>query len=60
MSVAINGFSGWSDDPDSFSVDDVPPRDVGAMEIHGGGGDIGSGPPELDHGCGSIVIWTKR
>jgi hypothetical protein len=60
MNVAINGFSGWSDDPDAFSVDDVPPRDVGAIEIHGGGGDVGGGPPELDHGCGSIVIWTKR
>jgi hypothetical protein len=60
MSVAINGFSGWSDDPDAFSVDDVHPRDVGAVEIYGGGGYVGGGPPDIDHGCGTIVIWTKR
>jgi len=60
VNVAIDGFGGWSDDPDSFSVDDVNPRDVGAIEIYGGGGYVGGGPPDLDHGCGAIVIWTKR
>jgi len=60
VSVAIDGFSGWSDDPDSFSVDDVNPRDIGAIEAYGGGGYVGGGPPDLDHGCGAIVIWTKR
>ena len=36
VNVAIDGFSGWSDDPDSFSVDDVSPRDVGAIELYSG------------------------
>ena len=58
VNVAIDGFSGWSDDPDAFSVDDVNPRDVGAIELYTGA--YGGGPPELDHGCGTIVIWTKR
>jgi Carboxypeptidase regulatory-like domain len=59
VNVAINGFSGWSDDPDAFSVDDVSPSDVGAIEL--GSGAYG-GSPDLDHGygCGTIVIWTKR
>ena len=58
VNVAIDGFSGWSDDPDAFSVDDVNPRDVGAIELYTGA--YGGGPPDLDHGCGTIVIWTKR
>jgi len=58
VNVAIDGFSGWSDDPDAFSVDDVNPRDIGAIELHSGA--YGGGPPDLDHGCGTIVIWTKR
>ena len=58
VNVALDGFSGWSDDPDAFSVDDVNPRDVGAIELYQGGGAGGS--PEYDHGCGTIVIWTKR
>jgi hypothetical protein len=58
VNVAIDGFSGWSDDPDAFSVDDVNPRDVGAIERYTGA--YGGGPPDLDHGCGTIVIWTKR
>jgi hypothetical protein len=55
--VVIDGLSGWSDDPDAQSVDDVPMSQVGAVELHGG-----FGPPEYDHGrgCGTIVIWTKR
>jgi hypothetical protein len=53
----IDGLSGWDDDPDAVSVDDVPANLVGAIEMHSG-----TGPPEygLGHGCGTIVIWTKR
>lgn len=58
VNVAIDGFSGWSDDPDAFSVDDVPPNLIGAMELYQGGGMPSS--PEYDRGCGAIVIWTKR
>jgi len=58
VNVALDGFSGWSDSPDSFSVDDINPKDVGAIELYRGG--VSSGPPEIDHGCGAIVIWTKR
>jgi len=58
VNVAINGFSGFADDPDAFSVDDVNPKDVGAIELNSG--QYGGGPPDLDHGCGVIVIWTKR
>jgi hypothetical protein len=55
--VVIDGLSGWDDDPDAVSVDDVPANLVGAIEMHSG-----TGPPEygLGHGCGTIVIWTKR
>ena len=58
VNVSVNGFSGFADDPDAFSVDDVNPRDVGAIEVNSG--QYGGGLPELDHGCGVIVIWTKR
>ena len=58
VNVSIDGFPGWSEDPEAFSVDDVTPRDVGAIEAYPAGS-VGIGP-ELDRGCGAIVIWTKR
>ncbi|HEX7980785.1 MAG TPA: carboxypeptidase regulatory-like domain-containing protein [Gemmatimonadaceae bacterium] len=58
VNIAIDGFSGWGNDPDAFSVDDVNPRYLGAIELYQGG--VIGGPPELDKGCGTIVIWTKR
>ena len=54
--VVIDGFSVKSD-PDAFSVDDLLPLDVGAIEVYKEGE---SGPPEYDTGCGAIVIWTRR
>ena len=53
--VVIDGAI-WGDDPDLASVDDVHPRDVGAIELYYGG----NAPPEYDRGCGAVVIWTKR
>ena len=53
--VVIDGAV-WGDDPDLASVDDVHPRDVGAIELYYGG----NAPPEYDRGCGAVVIWTKR
>ena len=53
--VVIDGAV-WGDDPDLASVDDVHPRDVGAIELYQGGG----APLEYDRGCGAVVIWTKR
>jgi len=58
VNIVINGFGAWGDDPEAVSIDDVHPSQVGAMEIYGGGG--GMPPPEYDHGCGAIAIWTKR
>jgi len=58
VNVAIDGFQGWSEDPEAFSVDDVQPSEVGAIETYPAGS-VGVSP-ELDHGCGAIVIWTKR
>ena len=57
VNVVIDGASVWGDDPDAVSVDDVRPTDIGAMELYSQGG---MAPPEYDHGCGAIAIWTKR
>ena len=57
VNVVIDGVSLWGDDPDAVSVDDVHPTNIGAMELYQGGG---MAPPEYDHGCGAIAIWTKR
>lgn len=57
VNVVIDGVSVWGDDPDAVSVDDVRPADIGAMELYSGGS---MAPPEYDHGCGAIAIWTKR
>jgi hypothetical protein len=57
VNVVIDGMSVWGDDPDAVSVDDVRPADIGAIELYQGGG---MAPPEYDHGCGAIAIWTKR
>ena len=54
--VVIDGFSVKSD-PNAFSVDDLMPIDVGAIEVYKEGD---MGPPEYDTGCGAIVIWTRR
>jgi hypothetical protein len=35
----------------------IRPRDIGAMEVYN---DAAGGPPGQNHGCGVIVIWTKR
>jgi hypothetical protein len=53
--VVIDG-SEWGSDPDLASVDDVNPHEVGAIELYQGG----EAPPEYDHGCGAVLIWTKR
>ena len=57
VNVVINGFSGWSDDPDAVlgrrRASQRRRRDRDVWQ-----GDMA--PPELDHGCGAIVIWTKR
>lgn len=55
--VVIDGMSFGSLDPETISVDDVNPRDIGAIEIYREGD---MGPPEYGNGCGLIVIWTKR
>ena len=56
--VVIDGMSLGSMDPDAISVDDVNPRDIGAIEIYR---EDEMAPPEYGGGrCGTIVIWTKR
>jgi hypothetical protein len=55
--VVIDGMSYGRMDPDAISVDDVNPRDIGAIEIYREGD---MSPPEYGGGCGTIVIWTKR
>jgi len=45
---------------DNFQNQDlsvIRPADIGAMEVYN---DIAGGPPGANHGCGVIVIWTKR
>jgi len=54
--VVIDGFSVRSD-PEAFSVDDLMPIDVGAIEIYK---ENEMAPFEYSNGCGAIVIWTKR
>jgi hypothetical protein len=54
--VVIDGFSVKSD-PNAFSVDDLMPMDVGAIEIYKEGE---MAPFEYSNGCGAIVIWTRR
>jgi hypothetical protein len=48
--VVINGV-------ERQSINDVNPRNVGAMALRGG---FGSGPIQYDTRCGLIEIWTKR
>lgn len=55
--VVIDGMSLGRMSADAISVDDVNPRDIGAIEIYREG-DIA--PPEYSSGCGAVVIWTKR
>jgi hypothetical protein len=55
--VVIDGMDMGRMDRDAISVDDVHPKDIGAMEIYREG-DIA--PMEYSSGCGLIVIWTKR
>jgi hypothetical protein len=50
--IAVNGMP-----VEGMSVNDIPVADVGAIEAYRMGD---FGPPEIDHGCGAIVIWTKR
>ena len=57
VNVVIDGFSPGRMDPDFFSVDDVNPINIGAMELYRAGE---MAPLEYDHGCGAIAIWTKR
>ncbi|MEO5815514.1 MAG: carboxypeptidase regulatory-like domain-containing protein [Gemmatimonadaceae bacterium] len=35
----------------------IRPNDIGAIEAYN---DVAGGPPGANHGCGVIVIWTKR
>ena len=53
-SIVVNDVEGWS-------LGDVSPKDIGAIEIY-----PPSDPPSIyspwlyDKGCGTILIWTKR
>ena len=57
VNIVVNGFAAWGDDPDAVTVDDVHPNEVGAIELYRQGG---MAPPEYDHGCGAVAVWTKR
>lgn len=52
--IVLNGFEGWS-------LADVSPKDIGAVEVYPPTDPPNMFAPEMyDHGCGSILIWTKR
>jgi hypothetical protein len=49
--IIINGSAGY------FSINDVVAPEIGTMAVYRAGD---MGPVEFDHGCGAILIWTKR
>jgi hypothetical protein len=52
--VVVNDVEGWS-------LGDVHPKDIGAVEVYPAASPSGVfGPWLYDKGCGAIVIWTKR
>jgi hypothetical protein len=42
---------------ENVPINDIPPAAIGVIAAYRLGD---QGPPEYDHGCGAIIIWTKR